>query len=99
MAGVNYDNYANLLSQETPTGDADAHSMSQIDPLGDALVGWGDASRNKAIRQRISQIDAMQGQISAEMRKRLLAAVESNSADWAKLTDSILGPDGQKLHD
>lgn len=96
---VNYDDYSNLLSQETPTGDADAHSMSQIDPLGSSVFGWGDASRNKAIRERISQIDAMQGQISAEMRKRLLDAVQSNSADWNKLTDSILGPDGQKLHD
>ena len=99
MADINYDEYSNLLSQETPTGNSDAHSMSQIDPLGSTVFGWGDASKNAAIKARISQIDAMQGQISAAMRQRLLAAVQSNTNDWNSLTDSILGKDGQKLHD
>jgi hypothetical protein len=99
VADINYDDYADLLAQETPTGNADAHQMAQIDPLGSSLVGWGDASRNTAIRERISQISRMQGRISAAMRQRLLDAVDSNTSDWNRLADSILGPDGQKLHD
>lgn len=98
MADI-YDDYADILSQTSPTGDKDAQTWSEIDPLGDAIFGWGDASRNRQIRRRQAAIAEMQGRITAEQRRRLEQSVAANSADWDKLTTDILGADGNKLKD
>lgn len=89
------DDAQNLLGQTAPVKD---NSMDW-DLGGNYLFNWGGASQNKAIQQRQAQLTALKSQITADQFKRLQDAVNSNSADWNKLTTQILGADGQKLHD
>lgn len=99
MATDPYDDYANLLGQAPPKGDSAANTLGQIDIGGNLLFGYGDASKNKAIAQRQASLDALKGRITAAQYNRLKASIASNTADWNKLTTSILGPDGEKLND
>lgn len=91
--------YEDLLNAGPVKGDPDAEAMSKWDLGGDFLFGYGDASRNKAIRKRQAKITAMQGQLSAEQRRRLEESLTANTADWDALTTQILGSDGNKLKD
>jgi hypothetical protein len=94
------DEYADLLGQPLPKqSDSLEGSIGKYDLGGNLLFDYGGGALNNAIDRRNAKLQKIKSQITSEQYNRLKAAVSSNSADWDKLTKSILGADGEKLND
>lgn len=80
-------------------GDETAESFSSIDPIGDAIFGWGNGAWNREIDQRLQKINQARAQLGQKRFATIQEAVDANATSWDQLKSEVLGADGNKLNE
>lgn len=80
----------------SPIEKTDGDSMSQIDPIGSSIFGWGNASHNAAIQDRVNKINQVRAANGQKVFKNAQEAIDANAISWDDLNSDILGADRNK---